>query len=191
VRFDRKAYPLVEIGSQCWFKENLAADNYRNGDAIPGVQTGAPWILTPFGAQSGYNDAATLAIYGRLYNFYAVGDPRGLCPAGFHVPSIEEWSVFVNSFGGDDAAGAALKSSPTDVPAWDGTNSSSFSALPGGFLDDYNGFFNDLGDYGYRWSSESGSSSSAYSYRLISGYSTVRQHLLGLHYGFSVRCVRD
>jgi uncharacterized protein (TIGR02145 family) len=190
VRFDRKAYPLVEIGSQCWFKENLASGIYRNGDAIPGGLTDSQWMSTTFGAQAGHNnDAATLATYGRLYNFYAVADPRGLCPAGYHVPSDDEWSTLTNFLGGNYVADA-LKSSPTDVPAWDGTNSSGFSALPGGTRSSGNGYFYDLGDYGYWWSS-SPSGSDAWDRNLYSGSSYVGRGSYGVRNGFSVRCVRD
>jgi uncharacterized protein (TIGR02145 family) len=191
VLFDLKVYALVEIGSQCWFKENLAADNYRNGDAIPGGLTDIQWISTTFGAQAVHNnDAATLATYGRLYNFPAVADPRGLCPTGYHVPSDDEWSTLTNSLGGENVAGTALKSSPTDVPAWDGTNSSGFSALPGGYRSYNDGNFFNLGNYGYWWSS-SPSGSGAGSRNLYSGNSYVYLSYNYVRNGFSVRCVRD
>jgi uncharacterized protein (TIGR02145 family) len=195
VLYDRKAYALVEIGSQCWFKENLAADNYRNGDAIPGGLSDSQWASTLQGAQTiwgeTWGDVSSLTTYGRLYNFYAVADPRGLCPTGYHVPSDDEWSTLTNFLGGDYVADA-LKSSPTDVPAWDGTNSSGFSALPGGYRASYNGFFDYLGGYGSWWSS-SPSGSGAWFRGLYSGYSAVFRDgsEFYVRHGFSVRCVRD
>jgi uncharacterized protein (TIGR02145 family) len=192
VRFDRKAYPLVEIGSQCWFKENLASGIYRNGDAIPGGLTDSQWISTSFGAQAVYgDDAVNLWIYGRLYNSIAVTDPRGLCPTGYHVSRDDEWSTLAGHIGGDYVADA-LKSSPTDVPAWDGTNSSGFSALPGGFREDWGGGFQLLGSFGGWWSSSPAGLNAWYRY-LYSGSSDLdREYYYDyVRNGFSVRCVRD
>jgi uncharacterized protein (TIGR02145 family) len=197
VLFDAKAYALVEIGTQCWFKENLANDSYRNGDPIQGNLTDALWTNALIGAQAiwgvtnSWTDAGnTLATYGRLYNFFAVSDSRGLCPTGYHVPSDEEWTVLENHLGGYSVAGTALKSSPSDTPAWDGDNSSGFSALPGGYRLPDGGYFNVQGDSGVWWSS---SPDGAYAWLryLGSGDSTVYRFYDTTRIGFSVRCVRD
>jgi uncharacterized protein (TIGR02145 family) len=198
VLFDAKAYALVEIGTQCWFKENLASDSYRNGDPIPGNLTDALWSIALIGgAQAIWGEGywwvdvgVSLATYGRLYNFFAVSDSRGLCPTGYHVPSDEEWTVLENHLGGTSVAGAALKSSPSDTPAWDGDNSSGFSALPGGFRNHDGGNFHDQGVSGSWWSS---STDGSYPwFRVLgSGYSSVYRGSDGQRYGFSVRCVRD
>jgi hypothetical protein len=94
VTFDGHTYALVSIGTQCWFKENLRSDNYRNGDAIPGNLKDRKWTSTSSGAQTVFgegtsgvydgssDEVANLAAYGRLYNWYAVNDARGLCPGG-------------------------------------------------------------------------------------------------------------
>jgi uncharacterized protein (TIGR02145 family) len=191
VSFDGHTYALVGIGTQCWFKENLRSDNYRNGDAIPGNLTDGQWTSTGSGAQAVYNnDPANLAMYGRLYNWYAVNDARGLCPVGFHVPSDNEWTVLENALGGSSVAGTALKSSAADSPPWDGSNSSGFSALPGGFRYYYSGGFGSLGYYGYWWSSSS-SGSGAWLRYLYSGSSDVYRNYYDVRNGFSVRCVRD
>jgi uncharacterized protein (TIGR02145 family) len=190
VTFDGHTYDLVQIGTQCWFKENLRSDNYRNGDVIPGNLNDDQWTSTTSGAQAIYdNDNANLATYGRLYNWYAVNDARGLCPTGFHVPTDGEWTELVNYLGGEQVAGTALKASAADTPAWDGTNSSGFSALPGGFRD-YYGYFLNLGNYGGWWSS-SPSGSFAWNRGLYPGYSDVGRPTHGVREGFSVRCVRD
>jgi uncharacterized protein (TIGR02145 family) len=190
VTFDGHTYALVGIGSQCWFKENLRSDNFRNGDAISGGLSDAEWTSTTAGAQAVYNeDAANLATYGRLYNWYAVNDARGLCPTGFHVPSDGEWTVLENALGGSSVAGTALKSSAADSPPWDGSNSSGFSALPGGYLY-YDGYFSNLGYDGYWWSS-SPLDSNAWSRYLYSGGSTVYLNYANVRDGLSVRCVRD
>jgi uncharacterized protein (TIGR02145 family) len=188
VRFDGYDYPTVAIGTQCWFKENLRSDNYRNGDAIPGNLTNDQWrTSTTSGAQAVYgNDASSLATYGRLYNWFAVNDARGLCPSGFHVPTDEEWKELEGTLGGTSAAGAAMKAT-----SWGGTNSSGFSALPGGLRASGGGGFGGQGDDGYWWSSSLDGAFAWYRF-LFSGYSPVYRNLdLGPRYGFSVRCVRD
>jgi uncharacterized protein (TIGR02145 family) len=202
VTFDGYTYNLVAIGNQCWFKENLRSDNYRNGDAIPGNLTDDAWASTDSGAQTVYdkgasavdrgsNEEANLATYGRLYNWHAVNDSRGLCPVGFHVPSDEEWTVLENVLGGSDVAGTALKSLAADSPRWDGSNSSGFSALLGGYRDSDYGSYDALGIYGLWWSS-SQFETDAWDRYLTSGISNVsRSNYHGVRSGFSVRCVRD
>ena len=193
VTFDGHTYALVGIGTQCWFKENLRSDNYRNGDAIHGDLTNSQWASTGTGAQAVYNnDPANLTSYGRLYNWYAVNDARGLCPVGFHVPTDNEWTVLENALCGSSVAGTALKSSAADSPPWNGSNSSGFSALPGGYRDFINGYFYYLGDFGYWWSS-SPSGSYAWNRYLYHGDSNVYRNYYYYdgRYGFSVRCVRD
>ena len=200
--FDGHTYALVGIGSQCWFKENLRSDNYRNGDAIPGNLTDGQWTSTGSGAQAVYgegtsavysgssDEVANLTSYGRLYNWYAVNDARGLCPVGFHVPTDNEWTVLENALGGSSVAGTALKSSAADSPPWDGSNTSGFSALPGGYRNYYSGYFFYLGDYGYWWSSSPSGSDAWFRY-LSSGDSLVSRYYFSVRFGFSVRCVRD
>jgi uncharacterized protein (TIGR02145 family) len=188
VTFDGHTYALVAIGTQCWFAENLRSDNYRNGDAIPGDLNNSQWTSTGSGAQAVYNnDSGSLATYGRLYNWYAVNDSRGLCPSGFHVPSDGEWTVLENALGGSSVAGTALKASS---PAWDGTNSSGFSALPGGYRYYGDGYFLEQGINGVWWSSSPFGTYAWFRY-LSSGNSNVYRDSDLTRYGFSVRCVRD
>jgi uncharacterized protein (TIGR02145 family) len=189
----------VGIGTQCWFAENLCSDNYRNGDAIPGNLTDAQWTSTSSGAQTVYGEGTStvyqgssdevvnLATYGRLYNWYAVNDSRGLCPSGFHVPSDGEWTALENALGGSSIAGTALK---TSSPVWDGTNSSGFSALPSGYRGSDDGYFDAQGNGGLWWSS-SPNGTDAWNRLLASGSSNVGRNNHSPRYGFSVRCVRD
>jgi uncharacterized protein (TIGR02145 family) len=188
VTFDGHTYALVAIGTQCWFAENLRSDTYRNGDAIPGGLNNSQWTSTGSGAQAVYNnDSGSLATYGRLYNWYAVNDSRGLCPTGFHVPSDGEWMTLENALGGSSVAGTDLKSS---LPAWDGTNSSGFSALPGGRRNSGLGNFGNQGDLGSWWSS-SPNGTNAWYRNLSSGDSNVDRYSASARFGISVRCVRD
>ena len=143
-------YQPLTIGSQVWMLKNLNVDHYRNGDSIPEVTYQDEWGKLQVGAwcyfwyEPNYCD-----LYGKLYNWYAVNDPRGLAPSGWHVPSDDEWSTLSTYLGKESIAGGKLKEIGSE-DTWDGlwygpnvgaTNESGFSARPGGLCDD-TGFFN-------------------------------------------------
>ena len=213
INYDGRVYNLVEIGGQCWFAENLATDQYRNGDAIPTGLTNSAWQSASNGAYAIYNnDANNDFIYGKLYNFYAVSDPRGLCPVGWHVPTDCEWMYLEGSLGmsvleqdsiaGRGAAsnvGGQMKSTGTIQegtglwysPNEGATNSSGFSALPGGVRNVVSGGYDDVGSYGYWWSSTQFDSNYAWLRSPYYLYTYVNRYYENTHYGFSVRCLRD
>jgi uncharacterized protein (TIGR02145 family) len=214
VTFGNHTYALVGIGSQCWFRENLRSDNYRNGDVIPGNLSDSQWSSTTSGAQTVYGEGASsvysgssdetanLAKYGRLYNWYAVNDARGLCPTGFHVPTDGEWMTLEMTLGmtssqanatgwrGTDQ-GTQLKSSPSEAPAWNGTNISGISGLPGGNRSASGGFFYGEGHYGNWRTSTAVGTVDAWSHSLYSGNEDVYRLDINHRDGLSVRCVRD
>jgi uncharacterized protein (TIGR02145 family) len=112
---DGKTYNFVFIHGQRWKTTNLAVSHYRNGDRIPQVKRTKDWRALTTGAWCWYNnDSATGAVYGKLYNWYAVNDPRGLAPTGWHVPSDAEWDTLITHLGGYYAfAGGRLKDTGT------------------------------------------------------------------------------
>ena len=180
-------YSTVQIGDQCWFAENLRTTTYLNGEAIPQNLSDGDWSSTTSGAMAFYGNVPTNS---GLYNFFAVDDARGLCPSGWHVPTDGEWTVMTDLLGGESVAGGQMKATYGWSGGGNGTNSSGFSGLPGGYRFDYNGGFANAGSYGYWWSS-SPSGSNAW-YRYLSDFSeSVSRHSLNQRYGFSVRCVRD
>jgi uncharacterized protein (TIGR02145 family) len=189
-------YATVQIGDQCWFAENLRNEHYANGDAIPGGVSDSEWSNahnTNLGAQAIFNnDASNLADYGRLYNFYAVDDARGLCPSGWHVPTDGEYTEFTDFLGGASIAGTPMKASPSDNPSWDGTNTSGFSGLACGGRFGEGGSFYGEGYLGYFWSASS-NGWTPWSRRLSGGYTGVNRNNydIDVRFGFSVRCVRD
>jgi uncharacterized protein (TIGR02145 family) len=192
VTYDGHNYTTVQIGSQCWFKENLRNDNYRDGTAIPGNLNSGQWVATVSGAQADYlQDGTYLADYGRLYNWYAVANPAGLCPSGWHVPTDTEWTALETQLGGSPVAGAEMKVSWSNSPSWDGTNSSGFSALPGGYRSHESGAFDNLRYYGYWWSSSPSGSSGGWYRILVSASSSVNRYSLSARLGRSGRCVQD
>jgi uncharacterized protein (TIGR02145 family) len=183
-------YATVQIGEQCWFAENLRSEHYANGDAIPGELSDGEWSSTTNGAQAIFaNDASNLTDYGRLYNWFAVDDARGLCPSGWHVPSDEEYTTLTDGLGGTSVAGGKMKSSPEDSPAWNGTNTSGFSGLAGGDRNANGGFY-DGGYCGCFWSA-SANGTDAWLRVLVANYTGVYRNYDSLRNGFSVRCVRD
>ena len=194
---DGITYNTVLIGTQCWTRSNLRVSKYRNGDAIPTGLSNSAWQTTAVGAYAVYNNALVNdTLYGKLYNHNAVTDSRGLCPTGWHVPTNVEWTNQETTLGGRTVAGGALKSTETqptpggwNSPNTGATNSSGFTARPGG-LRDTNGNFGDLGGSGFWWST-SLSGSNALARSLSYGFGSVAGNYQDRLNGFSVRCLRD
>ena len=192
--FDGNVYNTVGIGGQCWTKENLNSSHYRNGDPIPTGLSDASWYATTSGAYaSPHGNVANESVYGKLYNFYTVDDPRQLCPSGWHVPTDSEWTILSTSLGGGAIAGGAMKETGTAhwfSPNTDATNSSGFAGLPGGGRH-YDGSFSYIGYYGVLWSSTEANTTYAWTHDLYNSLGDFVRNYYNKHYGFSVRCLRD
>ena len=188
-------YPSVTICSQKWMDKNLDVTTYRNGDTIAYVTNSTAWAALTTGAWCYYNnDPSTNATYGKLYNWYAVNDSRGLAPAGWHVPSDAEWTTIETCLGGSSVAGGAMKVTGTTTwtsPNTGATNSSGFAGLPGGYRYYYDGSFNDVGYYGYWWSSTEYNTTNAWYRYLYYNNGSIFRNLTDKRNGFSVRCLRD
>jgi uncharacterized protein (TIGR02145 family) len=183
-------YTTVQIGAQCWFKENLRTTQYADGSSIQEVTNDFVWSITDHGARAAYNnDAYNVELYGYLYNWYAVANAAGLCPTGWHVPYHEDWDALTTPLS-EGGVAYNMKSSSSDSPSWDGSNSSGFSALPGGFRLDSNGDFYSEGSSGYWWSASPYGPSSATYLRIDSNYEHVYQSSQNQRYGYSVRCMK-
>ena len=189
------SYPCVTICCQTWMTKNLDVSTYRNGDAIPKVTSNTEWAALTTGAYCYYNnDSATYAaIYGKIYNWYAVNDSRGLAPEGWHIPSDFEWTTLANCLGGYVTAGGPMKEIGTThwaSPNFGATNISNFTALPGGFRSG-SGTFGDVTAGGVWWSSTAKSTTNAW-YRTIYYYDEgLEFEDSSFHTGYSVRCIRD
>ena len=174
-------YETVQIGGQCWFAENLRSSNYLDGSIIEGGLTDSEWSSNTAGAQTPSSEE-----YGLLYNFYAVENEAGLCPAGWGVPQHSEWLELVELLGGFLPAGESLK----DDEGWNGTNTSGFSALPAGVRfpnAEYDGF----NERAHFWSSSSYSTfGEAFELRAYAG-NPASTTANAFNYGFSVRCIKD
>ena len=190
VTFDGHDYSTVEIGGLCWFAENLRSTQYADGSAIPEVTDGPAWVSTNEGARAAYdNDASNVATFGYLYNWHAVDNSAGLCPAGWVVPNTYEWTTLATELGGGSVAGAEMKSSLLAFPDWGGTNSSGFSGLPGGARSYFNGNYYDQGEYGYWWSASSSGASNAFYRDLSFNDDTFGSSSINQRDGASVRCL--
>ena len=191
---DGNTYLPVTICNQTWTKSNLNVSHYRNGDLIPQVTDPTAWANLTTGAWCYYdNDALNGPVYGKLYNWYAVNDPRGLAPQGWHIPTNIEWTTLSTCLGGEAIAGGKMKeigSSHWSVPNIGATNESGFMALPGGYRYNYGAPYS-IGFNSYWWSSTEFDSSNSWlrtiNYNNI--YLSAGNHLK--QFGFSVRCVKN
>jgi uncharacterized protein (TIGR02145 family) len=197
-----KSMKSVKIGTQTWAVENLNVSKFKNGDIIEEIHSDGE-ILSDEEYQKAEeegkpawchydNDPANGQIYGKLYNWFAVNDPRGLAPTGWHVPSDEEWTELIDNLGGINEAGIKLKA----IEGWKenegevtcGTNESGFTALPGGEFSD---FYNDIGKTGKWWTSTEDSKSQWYRIMNYNDANVDRGYSWSKRKGFSVRCLRD
>ena len=158
-------YKTTKIGNQKWMAENLTASSFSNGDKIPQARSLNEWIAyadqsSPTWAYYDF-DSVDLKGTGKLYNYYAVADKRGLAPKGWTVPSLEDWKTLTSFVGGDSIAGKKLKSKEGWVRQWlvaedssitnpNGLNSYGFNAKPTGSI--YSEGAEDGDEYGEWWS---------------------------------------
>lgn len=214
----------VQVGSQIWSNRNLDVATFRNGDPIPEAKDAAQWqeyCKTNQPAFVHLNfDPANGEKYGKLYNFHAVMDPRGLAPAGWHVPSKYEFEELIAFLGGKNEAGKKIRATTGwDVPSKEygdytgnGTNSSGLNFLPGGRAwgnqyDDVplaSSVFNYYGN-GKWWSStidgndrwnDNGGAYGYYNNGFALGFSSHTKNYTGMssespQRGFSVRLIKD
>jgi len=167
---DGNTYNTVQIGTQCWTKENLKVSKYNDGTTIPldtsggisGNGLGQTWGSRTTGARTIYaNDNNNLTTYGYLYNWYAAkgistsgsSNYKNICPTDWHLPSHAEWITLTNYLGGERVAGGKMKTTGStywNSPNGGATNESGFSALPGGFRS-FDGSFNFIRILAYFW----------------------------------------
>jgi hypothetical protein len=186
--------PSITICSQTFTIENLSVAKYRNGDTIPKITGGLEWQNAGYGAWCWYNnDSANYWQYGRLYNWYAVNDPRGLAPHGWHVPTDDEWNTLETCLGGASVAGGSMKETGNthwNSPNTLATNSSGFTGLPGGNRSS-DGIFYNIGNNGRWWSATDYSLTLALSRYLSYNSATLTKGNNYKSLGFSIRLVKD
>jgi uncharacterized protein (TIGR02145 family) len=184
-------YNSVTIGTQVWMAENLKTTKYQNGDLIPNVTDNTTWSNLTTGAYCDYNNSqSNSSTYGRLYNWYAINDSQNVCPVGWHVPTDTEWTVLTDFLGGANVAGGILKNTTGWYSGGNGTNTSGFSALPGGERGGTGSFYN-IESFGNWWSTTT--STTGFAWNRALGYSIVNvpRDAPGKGNGMSVRCLKD
>ena len=191
---DGNIYEVVQIGDQTWMAENLQTTRFRDGSPIANVSNSFEWKITEGPAWVYYENTIDYdTLYGKLYNWYAVDDERGLCPEGWHVPDQASWNLLESYLGSNQ--GSKLKTAGTDYWGAENTratNESGFSALPGGSINS-NGEFADDGYWGYWWSSSSLNQSEALSYVLATLWETTipgAPFSRDKNNGLSIRCIK-
>jgi uncharacterized protein (TIGR02145 family) len=199
----------VTFFNQVWMLSNLDVDHYRNGDPIPQVTDPDEWSKLTTGAWCYYNnDPENDKIYGKLYNWYAVNDPRGLAPVGWHIPSLEEWrqlelilgmsrdevgliTMVRGSNEGSKLAGNFDLWEDGDLRNNNKFGRSGFNALPGGGRNDYDGLFSNIGSSCVFWSSSERDSTKAFFRALNFKSSNIFASYNDKKFGVSVRCIKD
>ena len=179
----------VTIGTQVWMKQNLDVATYSNGDPIPEVSDPTAWQQLTTGAYCNYNNGSN--DYGKLYNWFAINDPRGLAPTGWHVASNTEWSTLVNYVGGASVAAGVLKDAGTIhwwSPNTGAINQYAFTAYPGGAR--WGSAYGSCGETGMFWTSSATGSEAASIWMNFDNTSVQYQNYPKIN-GFSVRCIKD
>jgi uncharacterized protein (TIGR02145 family) len=183
----------VKVGTQTWMVENLNVDRFRNGDAIPQAKTQAEWEAAarngkPAWCYYGNLDANGLS-YGKLYNWYAVNDARGLAPTGWRIPTKNDWATLISYSGGETNAGKKLKHFAGWESGGDGQDTYGFKALPSGRRE-ANGNFSLLGRGSLYWTSSNDSGDNAYFVGMFHSDGEVSIRTFSKGNGFAVRCVK-
>ena len=196
-------YKTIYIGNQQWMAENLKTTKFNDGTPLSSITDPVEWYQTSNPGWCYYNNDTTYNVkYGKLYNWYVVNSSyngyKNVCPTGWHVPSNFEWSTLRDYLGGTSVASGKLKESgytSWTAPNVDATNSSLFTALPGGARAIVNNaYFAYLGGNGYFWSStesNNGSGIEAYSFYLSAYSGDTALKYWKMTSGFSVRCLKD
>lgn len=197
IDYDGYTYSTVQIGDQCWFQQNLRNDNFNDGASIAGGLDNTAWSSATTPAYSIYDEggegeSGNLAAYGRIYNGFAVQTGK-LCPSGWHVGTETDWTTLINFIGDEASAGTALKSTEVENPGWNGSNSSGFSALPGGMRSGSPGSFNLIGTNAYMWTSSTidGTDPVEAKFMTFNSDATVPTSNAALRTGMYARCIQN
>lgn len=181
----------VKIGDQIWMTSNLNVDKFRNGDEIPEVKTTEEWETASKKGKPAWcyyeNDPKNAEKYGKIYNWYAIKDARGLAPEGWRVPSNEDWEALIEVLG--EEAGKKIKSKNGWEENGNGTNEAGFFAFPGGYRSG-GGNFTDLGKYSAWWSASSYTDIHAYGRCVHPNQDYIDDFDDHKGNGFSIRCLK-
>ena len=189
--------PTVVIGTQTWTQKNLDVSLFRNGDLIPLITDPKVWDTLTTPGWCYYNEDPALDLtYGKIYNWAAVNDSRGIAPVGYHIPTDAEWNTLATYLGGDSTAGGKLKETGTvhwNSPNTGATNSTNFNALPAGSRSTV-GPYNSLGIITAWWAIPTNNSRVSAWEIWYNGNSLIHDTAPNVPTytgGWSVRCIKD
>lgn len=200
---DGRLYKIIKLGDQVWMAENLNANVFTDGTAIPQVIDASAWSQLNIGAWCWYGNISSNGdVYGKLYNWYTVmgihnvesltnlSKRKKLCLSGWHIPTDAEWTVLVNYLGKN--AGSKLKTDgwPKTKSKTDSISLSGFNALPGGSRN-LIGSFEGLAEDGYWWSATEYDNGFAWNRSLFYDSGSFTRYVISNVYGYSVRCIKD
>jgi uncharacterized protein (TIGR02145 family) len=192
--------PVIPFCMENWAFENFDGTTFRNGDPIPQVTNNAAWAALTTPAWCYFNNNPLNGqIYGKLYNWYAVNDPRGLAPIGWRVPTDADWTALTTCLGGEEVAGGKMKTTGTTQdntglwlsPNIGATNESGFTGLPGGVRYSSDGSFSTISSFGNWWSSTEANTNDAWNRFLYYLFGNVLRVSSLKTNGFSVRLIKD
>lgn len=183
----------VQIGAQAWADKNLAITHFKNGDTIMRARTDAEWRKAWKDSLPAWccydNSDENGHAYGLLYNWYALHDPRGLAPEGWHTPRVKEWTELTEYLGGYEGAGIKMKTDTGWANGGKGTNESGFNGLAGGMRLESGGFIRQH-YFGYWWSESSVHGEDYLCYTVYYDHENVVRHYNHKGFGASVRCLQ-
>jgi uncharacterized protein (TIGR02145 family) len=187
---DGNVYHSIVVGNQEWMIENLKTTKYSDGTAIQNVIDDSMWKGLKSGAYCYYNNDGVK--YNKLYNWYAVTNSKNICPAGWHVPTNDEWIILGSYLGGNTLAGGKLKEIGTshwETPNAGATNETGFTSLPSGFRN-YAGGFGGIGTTGNYWSSSDDGGTHTSYWQVYYNEGGLYQFGNPKQEGYSVRCIK-
>lgn len=189
---DGNTYGTVLIGNQFWMTENLKTTRFRNGAVIPNVQNNF-WSQTTTPAWCNYeNNSSNDSLYGKLYNWYNVQSANGICPSGWHVPSRMEFQELTTHLGGNgEAFDRLIAETGWNIVVTEKTNDSGFSALPGGYKNNTDGFSPGSFPGGRWWTNTLYDLNNSWAWYFLLGSNISGQSTLDYQWGHSIRCVQD
>jgi uncharacterized protein (TIGR02145 family) len=181
---------VVIIGYQSWLKENLKTTTFSNGDTIFHAISNEDWIYAKknkIPAWCYYNNDEFYDSIGKIYNWYAVTDKRGINPQGFHLPSIDEWNILIKNLGGESLAGELLRK-PTEII----NDQLKFNGELGGLRNE-DSQFKDLNEYGHWWTTsiDKDNPNFAFSVYINKTYKSIYKGSFNKGSGFYIRCIKD
>ena len=190
---DGNVYKTIKIGSQIWMAENLATTRFKNGDYIVPIIENNQWSQWHLPAWTFYPYEKGPNPAGKLYNYYVIESPKGICPTGWHVPSDKEWNKLENYLGGRSIAGGKLKEEGSLF--WQEKNEvstliSGWNALPGGSRF-HDGTFFGFGMLGSWWTSTEYGNQQAWSRFIYHFDKDITRNASLKTLGFSIRCIKN